>query len=171
MIARVDRWDSLIQYHWQETSQQYALDAIAHWLLVKAIIAQESQFDPRARNDSSGATGLMQVMPGALGTIEQLLDPDFNLHVGCAVLCDKWVIFKAEEGAERWKFALGAYNGGQGDIIRAQVLLTSRARPTNVWNEIASVLPQMKSAENATQNIQYVRVVFTHFLALRAAYG
>ncbi len=55
--------------------------------LVYALVKQESKFDPSARNPS-GATGLMQLMPGTAAMLggehvrSQLTDPETNLALG-----------------------------------------------------------------------------------------
>jgi soluble lytic murein transglycosylase-like protein len=61
-------------------------------LLVLAVIAVESSFDPAARNDS-GARGLMQVIPrfhrkklAEHGGEAAILEPGVNIRVGAAIL-------------------------------------------------------------------------------------
>jgi len=85
-------------------------------LLIVAIMAVESSFNPRAVSHV-GAQGLMQVMPryhqdklGARrGKKNALFDPEFNVHVGTQVL---------HEGLTRYGSlprALQYYNGSLGD--------------------------------------------------------
>lgn len=59
-------------------------------LLVIAVIAIESRFNPIAQSDV-GAVGLMQVMPfhgDRFGAVESILDPRVNIQIGAAVLRD-----------------------------------------------------------------------------------
>jgi soluble lytic murein transglycosylase len=90
--------------------------------LLAAVIYQESKFDPEARS-SSGAVGLMQLLPGtakgiAVRTgghrfvVDDLLDPELNVRYGSWYLrhlLDKY-------GDER--LALAAYNAGQANVDR-----------------------------------------------------
>lgn len=69
-------------------------------LLVSALVYSESGFDPEKINPTTGAVGLMQVMPGSadqvlLGwrrarsnsvPVEKILDPATNLRVGIRIL-------------------------------------------------------------------------------------
>lgn len=84
-------------------------------LLIVAIMAVESSFNPRAQSHM-GAQGLMQVMPryhqdkiGKKRGKNALFDPEFNVRVGTHVL---------HETIERYgsvQRALQAYNGSLGD--------------------------------------------------------
>jgi soluble lytic murein transglycosylase-like protein len=59
-------------------------------LLVIAVIAIESRFNPIAQSDG-GALGLMQIMPfhgDKFGAIDSILDPRVNIQIGAAVLRD-----------------------------------------------------------------------------------
>jgi len=90
--------------------------------LVRAVVFQESRFDPEARG-KAGEVGLMQVLPGGAGTewarmndrpvptVRELENPAFNLNVGC------WYL---EQGMrhytgyrEETELALARYNAGQ----------------------------------------------------------
>ncbi|MGI9026080.1 MAG: lytic transglycosylase domain-containing protein [Burkholderiaceae bacterium] len=91
--------------------------------LVKAVVAVESGFEPRAVSEK-GAVGLMQVLP-ATGerygvradrkkTIDQkLADPTVNLEIGTRYLADLRKMF-----ASRPELALAAYNAGENAVIR-----------------------------------------------------
>lgn len=89
--------------------------------LVKAVVAVESAFDPRALS-GKGAIGLMQVLPetgeryGLAGdarrTIAQkLAEPATNLRIGTRYLRDLLARF-----ANDLPLALAAYNAGEGTV-------------------------------------------------------
>jgi soluble lytic murein transglycosylase-like protein len=97
--------------------------------LVRAVVAQESAFDPAAVS-ASGAQGLMQLMPDTVKHINSAsevkvldpFDPADNLAGGTWYL--KWVHGQVPSKvleADRWAFTLAGYNAGIG---RVQSLLT-----------------------------------------------
>lgn len=84
-------------------------------LLIVAIMAVESSFNPRAVSHM-GAQGLMQVMPryhqdkiGKKRGKNALFDPEFNVHVGTHVLHETITRYGSVQRA------LQAYNGSLGD--------------------------------------------------------
>ena len=110
--------------------------------LVRAVVFQESRFDPRARG-AKGEIGLMQLLPsGAVAewsrvckkkapTEDQLFDPALNLEIGC------WYLGRA---LRRWKdyndrveLALIQYNAGE-----------ARAKRWKPDSPKGSVLPRIK---------------------------
>lgn len=109
--------------------------------LVRAIIRQESNFNPRARS-SAGAIGLMQVMPfnaARVGvTVKQLSQPRTNILAGVRLLA---VLLK--------------YYGG--DIISALVGYNARPRT-----------PLAKLPRNGETPL-YVRRVLAFYREYRAA--
>jgi soluble lytic murein transglycosylase-like protein len=81
--------------------------------LVTAVIAAESNFDPRAMS-SKGAQGLMQLMPATaddLG-VRDVWDPEQNIRGGSAHLAR--LIGKYDDVS----LALAAYNAGEGTVDR-----------------------------------------------------
>jgi soluble lytic murein transglycosylase-like protein len=89
--------------------------------LVKAVVAVESAFDPRAVSDK-GAVGLMQVLPetaarygvtqrGGRSVAERLTDPATNLRIGTRYLHDLLARFRDDLA-----LALAAYNAGEGTV-------------------------------------------------------
>jgi soluble lytic murein transglycosylase-like protein len=89
--------------------------------LVKAVIAVESGFDPRAVSDR-GAVGLMQVLPDTgerygitadarRSIADKLLDPAMNLRIGTRYLRDLLARY-----ADDVSLALAAYNAGEGRV-------------------------------------------------------
>jgi soluble lytic murein transglycosylase-like protein len=89
--------------------------------LVKAVVAAESGFDPRAVSDK-GAIGLMQVLPDTAArygittdrrrTVEdKLRDPAINVRIGARYLHDLLARFAGD-----LSLALAAYNAGEGAV-------------------------------------------------------
>lgn len=98
--------------------------------LVLAVIQVESKFD-RFAVSSSGARGLMQIMPFWKKEIghpdDDLFNPRTNLRYGCAILR-----FYLDEKKGRLSDALAAYNGSLGQTEyadRVYVALRDRWQP------------------------------------------
>ncbi len=93
--------------------------------LVYAFIRQESRFDAGASNRSSGAKGLMQLMPStarhvasSLGwklSSDQLLDPETNIVLGQKYLSE--LLGLSVVDGNLFKLAV-AYNAGPGKLAR-----------------------------------------------------
>jgi soluble lytic murein transglycosylase-like protein len=112
---RIRQFDPIIE----KAARQHALDPG----LVKAVIAVESAFEPKAVSPK-GALGLMQLIPdtaaryGIAGdgkkTIEQkLFDPQVNIQAGARYLRYLLTLF-----ADDLTLALAAYNAGEGAVQR-----------------------------------------------------
>jgi hypothetical protein len=76
--------------------------------LIKSVISQESNFDPKARNATSGCTGLMQLDPRYFGNGADLTDPATNIDLGTKEL--RRLLDKFGGDSSR---ALVAYNLGE----------------------------------------------------------
>ena len=111
----VARFEPLVS----RSAREFGLDP----LLVKAVIAAESAFDPAAVSDK-GAIGLMQVLPdtgeryGVAGdakrsVADKLKEPAINVRVGARYLKDLLARFAGDV-----KLALAAYNAGEGVVER-----------------------------------------------------
>ena len=99
-------------------ADRYGLDP----QLVRAVVFQESRFDPAARG-GAGEVGLMQVLPSGAGAewarwsgspppdAGDLKDPEFNLNVGCWYLAEG--MLRYEDYREATELALARYNAGQ----------------------------------------------------------
>jgi soluble lytic murein transglycosylase-like protein len=77
--------------------------------LVASVISEESAFNPRAHNATSGAEGLMQLAPGtsrALG-VNDPMNPRQSVRGGCRYLRELLDRFH-----DRLSLALAAYNAG-----------------------------------------------------------
>lgn len=85
--------------------------------LLKALVAIESGFDPKARSGAD-ARGLTQVIPstarglGVENPEVNLYQAEMSLSAGAAYLRQMWFEFKD------WNLALAAYNAGPGAVRR-----------------------------------------------------
>ncbi|MBR6346626.1 MAG: transglycosylase SLT domain-containing protein [Bacteroidales bacterium] len=119
------------------------------WRLVAAIIYHESRFHISASSDR-GATGLMQVR-SARYEPDSLLDPATNLQVGTRYLRRMQKMFSpmAADTLECLKFALAAYNAGEGKMLRNIENAEARGLDGSRWDEIIKLSPGGPS--NATK--------------------
>ena len=89
--------------------------------LVRAVVFQESRFNPTARG-RKGEYGLMQILPsGAVADWskfhklpppppDRLLDPELNLEIGCWYLSR--ALHRCQEYSDNIELALAQYNAG-----------------------------------------------------------
>jgi len=84
-------------------------------LLLHAVIAEESNFDPRAVSPK-GALGLMQLLPKTASRFgaRQAFDPRDNIRAGARYL--RWLAALFDN---RLDLVLAAYNAGEQNVIRA----------------------------------------------------
>lgn len=172
-----DRFDALIRTY----ARKYALD----WRRIKAQIAVESGFDPRARS-TAGAMGLAQFMPATWDWVWEKLahtdprtkDPYHPEHAieACAFYMSYLLSRFGEipNENERYKFALAAYNAGRDKINRC-LAYARRAcghpydfrrweeagRPSGPWQRwsfASRFLPRVTGLR-AAETIRYVEVV------------
>jgi soluble lytic murein transglycosylase-like protein len=119
--------------------------------LVYAIMRQESMFDPRAINPSSGATGLMQLMPGTAGDlgVANAYDPRSNIDGGARYLRAQLDRFKSVH------LGVAAYNAGPGAVRSAGGIPRNSETPNYVrrvldyWS--ASSQEPLKEARRTAQ--------------------
>lgn len=119
-LYRERHWNVLIE----EIAPQYGVDKF----LVKAVMRQESGFDPFAYS-SKGAIGLMQVTEAAgqdwawaVGRKDfgrdLLWDPRANVEAGSWYLARALRRWSDKSEEERIPFALAEYNAGYGNVQR-----------------------------------------------------
>lgn len=113
------------------------------WLLVSALIYQESQFKPKVVSHK-GAVGLMQVMPSTANLFgyDSQHSPTTNVYLGTRLLSRLTKAFERYPipVEERSKFVLASYNGGIGHILDAMKLAQKYGDNPYHWAEVAKFL-------------------------------
>ncbi len=127
-ISRDDLRDFFVDDHRFEpeitaAARRHGLDP----LLVRAVVFQESRFDPFARG-GKGEVGLMQLLPagavaeyarakgGAIPSTAELTEPNSNLEIGCWYLArarSRWSGYRRQD-----ELALCQYNAGESRAVR-----------------------------------------------------
>jgi membrane-bound lytic murein transglycosylase MltF len=128
------------------------------WRLLSAIIYHESKFINESCSDK-GAVGLMQINNPNY-SVDTLLDPALNIAIGTkylSYLSDMFAEHSADS-VERLKFALAAYNCGEGNLLKCIRAAEERGVDPTRWDSIVSVIPEVPGF-HGKQTIAYVREV------------
>ncbi len=171
--TRISPYDTLIK--------KYAKTLGWDWRMVAAVVYQESKF-AISSTSSRGAQGLMQVMPqtGARYGVDNLLDPEQNIHAGTSHLCRLQKMFSKYglSHEELVKFTLAAYNAGEGRIIDCRNLAAAKGMDNTRWEEIVKVIPLMREDSileeesvklgkfQGHETIAYIDNVMSHYNAI-----
>lgn len=141
------------------------------WMLVKAVITQESAFNPVATS-VSGARGLMQIMPKTdewLDNQNDGFDIYGNIEDGYHYLIylhSFWTT-RGIPDDEVTKFILGSYNAGQGSIEKVQAILKAKGLGYDKWEDIKKFLENVTGPDNARQTVDYVDKVLAYYVAYK----
>ncbi|MFH0992235.1 MAG: transglycosylase SLT domain-containing protein [bacterium] len=125
----------------RNVSDRYGMD----WLLVMAMMKQESQFDSSAISEK-GASGLMQIMPSTQAEIASQLGLDSlqgsndNIKAGIFHLRTLLDAFPNADAENRVKLALASYNAGLNRILDAQALAEYLGQNPNDWMSVSAAL-------------------------------
>ena len=128
------------------------------WRLLSAMIYHESKFINESCSDK-GAVGLMQIRNERY-SVDTLLIPEVNIAIGTKYLTYLSKMF-AEHGAdslECLKFALAAYNCGEGNVLKCIRTAEELGVDPTIWDNIVSVIPEVPGF-HGKQTIAYVREV------------
>lgn len=155
------------------------------WVMVSAMVYQESHFNPNARS-WAGACGLMQLMPETarrFGVLDAT-DPEQNIEAGVRLIewLDGRLVQYVPNAQERVKFTLAAYNVGLGHIMDAIRLAQVIGLKTDVWYGNVEVALLHKANPTyysnpvvrhgycrGTETINYVRSIIERYKNYRAA--
>jgi len=112
-LVREHRYNQIIE----QVATKYGVDKF----LIKAVMRQESGFDPFARS-KTGAVGLMQVMPGTARLINvteaQLWNERPNVEAGAWLLAHAFAYWHQQPVDDPLPFVLAEYNAGRGTVLR-----------------------------------------------------
>ena len=128
------------------------------WRLLSAMIYHESKFINESCSDK-GAVGLMQIHNERY-SVDTLLIPEVNISIGTKYLTYLSHMF-AEHGAdsvECLKFALAAYNCGEGNVLKCIRTAEELGVDPTRWDSIVSIIPEVPGF-HGKQTIAYVREV------------
>jgi len=168
--GRISPYDHLFR----SAARESGLD----WRLLAALSFQESRFDPDAVS-WAGAYGLMQLCPRTAGvSADVLTDPDLNVPLGAQHLRMLYDLYDGISELDRMRFALAAYNCGQGHLDDARVLAGRLGRNPDVWEgsvrEALLLLRQPVYHQTArygyvrgNETVGYVRKVEQRFAVLK----
>ncbi len=151
-------FDELIQ----EKADKYELD----WVMVTALIAQESKFNVNSES-WAGAVGLMQVIPRfSPYSKDSLFIPDVNVEEGSRIIREHLDHYAYMDSTNQWAFALATYNAGSGHVADARRLVIDQNKNPNEWEHVSAALlklMQRKYYQSArygfTRGIETVRYV------------
>ncbi len=125
---------------YDEIVRQVAESEGIDWLLITAMIAQESGFNPHSKS-WAGAVGLMQIMPQFVDTpYEELYDEVTNIRVGARIIREHLDHYAYLDSTNQISFALATYNVGLGHMADARRLVMDRNRNPNEWSEVSDAL-------------------------------
>ena len=133
------------------------------WMMVNAVISQESSFNPSSKS-WAGAVGLMQVMPQySRETYEDLYDPEINVREGVRILKEHYEHYSyLPDERSRWAFALATYNAGLGHVADARRLAIDMNKDPNNWEDVSdALLKLMQKQYNQHARYGYVRGIET----------
>ncbi|MFU8812737.1 MAG: transglycosylase SLT domain-containing protein [Balneolaceae bacterium] len=148
------------------------------WMLVTAMIAQESEFNPNSKS-WAGAVGLMQIIPRFVDIeYEQLYDPLINIREGVRIIKEHLHHYSYMDEENQRAFALATYNAGMGHVADARRLVIDQNKNPNEWEHVAEALlklMQRRYYENARhgfargiETVQYVKEINNRYRTYEA---
>lgn len=114
------------------------------WLMITAMIAQESSFNPNSKS-WAGAVGLMQIMPQFVDSTAydelDLYDPLTNIREGSRIIKEHLDHYSyLDSTQQQWAFALATYNVGLGHMADARRLAIDQNKNPNDWDAVSNAL-------------------------------
>lgn len=154
----ISPYDEMIK----QVADEFELD----WVMMTAIAAQESRFNPSSVS-WAGAVGIMQVLPRFSEiSPDSLYIPEVNIREGAKILSEHLKHYSYMDSTNQWSFALATYNAGMGHIADARRLTIDHNKNPNEWEHVSESLlklMQRKYYQNArygfTRGIETVRYV------------
>lgn len=139
LIGSLSPFDKIIK--------RYAQEIDWDWRLLAALIYRESKFNAEAKSHRD-AVGLMQIRESVAKKygVKNIYDPEENIRAGTFLLKSLLRTYNSPtlDSVNRIKFVLAAYNAGEGRIIDCINYAKYKGVDYTNWEQVASVLPQMK---------------------------
>ncbi|MEQ9309375.1 MAG: transporter substrate-binding domain-containing protein [Balneolaceae bacterium] len=131
-FGNISPFDSLIQ----DVANEFELD----WVMLTAIAAQESKFDPYSES-WAGARGIMQVLP-RFSEVQKdsLYVPEINIREGARIIKEHLEHYSYMDSTNQWQIALATYNAGMGHVADARRLSIDQNKNPNEWDTISESL-------------------------------
>jgi membrane-bound lytic murein transglycosylase MltF len=148
-------YDGLLQYHCQ------SVNAAPPWKLMKAQMKQESRFNPLAVS-ATGPVGLFQFTASTWKDYSQPMDDrrDIFKSTGAAVRYMRslmaWAVNHNVNGEDVYRFALGAYNAGQGNLLKAMRAADAAGADPWLWANVLSSLAGILTPGKLSEVTDYV---------------
>ena len=169
-MGALSPYDSLMQ----QIGAEFGLD----WIMLTALAAQESKFDPTVVS-RAGAVGIMQVIPKYSElTADSLLIPEINIREGARILTEHILHYSYMDSLESWSFALATYNAGAGHIADARRIAMDHNRDPNKWADVSpSLLKKMEPKyyeqtrhgyARGIETVQYVQNILNRYNTYKA---
>lgn len=148
------------------------------WLMLTAMIAQESSFNPNSKS-WAGAVGLMQVIPRFVETeYEALYDPVTNIKEGARIIKEHLDHYSYMDSTNQWQMALATYNVGLGHMADARRMVIDQNKNPNEWENVSNallMLMQRRYYQNARygfargiEPVQYVKEIMNRYRTYEA---
>ena len=144
--------------------EQYGQKTGIDWMLLAALVYQESQFYVAA--ESKNAKGLMQVADATAARygVTDLFNPEMNIKAGSLHL--KYLLdMYRQQGLDSLnvvKFALASYNAGHGQIDNCRTHALSEGKNPNDWEEVVSTFETNESLIGKTTT-EYVNNILERY--------
>jgi membrane-bound lytic murein transglycosylase F len=153
------------------------------WLMLTAMVAQESSFNPNSKS-WAGAVGLMQIMPQfvdstAYENYQELYDPMTNIRLGAGIIKEHIEHYSYIDSTEQqWAFALATYNVGQGHMADARRLTIDQNKNPNDWDAVSGSLIKLMQRRHyqkarygfarGIEPVQYVEEIMNRYRTYQA---
>jgi membrane-bound lytic murein transglycosylase F len=148
------------------------------WLMLTAMIAQESSFNPNSKS-WAGAVGLMQVIPRFVETeYEMLYDPMTNIQEGARIIKEHLKHYSYMDSTNQWQMALATYNAGMGHVADARRLAIDQNKNPNEWENVSDALLKLMQRRyhqdarfgfaRGIETVQYVNEIMNRYRTYEA---
>jgi len=168
---------------YDEMIRQVAVEYDLDWVMLTAIAAQESKFNPSSIS-WAGAVGIMQVLPRFSEiSSDSLYIPEVNIREGAKILKSHLDHYAYMDSTNQWSFALATYNSGSGHIADARRLAIDQNDNPNEWEAVSESLlklMQRRHYQNARygfargiETVRYVNEIMNRYKTYQSvlAYG